>query len=1205
MKKTISILLALMLLLGAFPFALPAAAEDDPQTYSGTYGDDITWTLENGVLTVSGRGTIGELFMNQHVSLVKKVIINEGITELGKQAFCYMSNIESIVLPDSLETIGQVAFWDCWALKNITFGANLKYISSDAFPECRSLETVILPDSLTYLGAQAFYGCISLKKIQIPAGVTSIGSKTFYDCGQLEQLIILNGNAEMDDDCLVELHGATPTIYSYAGGSVEAFANEKGFNFVALYNNDTVIETVDGKTRAFGTCGSNIEWTLEDGILTVSGDGALKPVHMHNGTEWYSSWNEATGKFQTVTVDTENDGFPWTSILRQIDSTYLGNDRWDRADVVKRLYDGTLDVNSYWDATTNAVKKIVIEEGITSIAEGAFYEFIPEEIYLPSTVESLGKDAFSPALSTKIVVKNPTLDFSNGVLLFGCNAAQNGIPTWFETKEAYAQAYLRFLEADVPLTYLPHDVARTLATAVALKEGYGDENFANYVLEPFEADGIDTPDALIETILGIYNTILGTNYTSADEIMFPAPECTCETCTHGTCLDCKRAGCNCCDCKDFNNRAVEFNNNYTLYAFTDEFYTTCNAAIEAAHTEDLFEYINGTSTYYLGGAPQATDENNHVLDLTPVPWLTVYGYAGSTAETAAETSGVNFVALDADDTVWEIVDGKLRASGTCGDNCTWSIENGVLSINGDGAVHARKRLNENGEIESYFPWNDAIMRVYTEKYGEDEFKAYTAMMFGTIEPEEMLLDLSYPLDKLIIGEGITSFDENAFDRDYPMSGHVLTSAKSVVLPATLASMPDCMLNAEIANELIVKNPNFDFAASGIWVYGSMDASAVSTSAEAYMKLGISATAAAYIYNGLQELAYFAYELNRSAAIEASIAAIHNDPTLNEEEKAAALAQIEDDTDYTDAYIANNIAGLNQAFGWTVSSYAEATALVIAKLNERLGTSFTSADEVMVQSDNGKSHEYTPAFEAVLQPYKDAYEEVFATIDTKYYFLGNAPQWTENGETANLTPMPWVTVFGPSGSTAETAAAASGVNFQPLCPVNVNHTVAQKGEMAPTCTETGVSAGWFCEDCGRYLSGGETIAATGHRHTHTVAATEPTRRAHGFTEGVFCDDCQTYLSGHEVIHNQLGASKIVKEPTETEEGEVEIVCTVCGGKGLYALEKLEPGETPAPGQPDDGNDSGNGGGFRDFIRRLANGITNFFLRLIKWLGGGKK
>ena len=58
MKKTISVLLALVLLLGAFPFALPAAAADDPQTYSGTCGSNIEWTLEDGVLTVSGDGAI-------------------------------------------------------------------------------------------------------------------------------------------------------------------------------------------------------------------------------------------------------------------------------------------------------------------------------------------------------------------------------------------------------------------------------------------------------------------------------------------------------------------------------------------------------------------------------------------------------------------------------------------------------------------------------------------------------------------------------------------------------------------------------------------------------------------------------------------------------------------------------------------------------------------------------------------------------------------------------------------------------------------------------------------------------------------------------------------------------------------------------------------------------------------------------------------
>ena len=103
--------------------------------------------------------------------------------------------------------------------------------------------------------------------------------------------------------------------------------------------------------------------------------------------------------------------------------------------------------------------------------------------------------------------------------------------------------------------------------------------------------------------------------------------------------------------------------------------------------------------------------------------------------------------------------------------------------------------------------------------------------------------------------------------------------------------------------------------------------------------------------------------------------------------------------------------------------------------------------------------------------------------------------------------------------------------------------------------------------------------------------------------MFCNDCQTWLSGGEVIHNQRGVREVVKEPTETEEGEVIITCTVCGEQGLYALEKLPRQEQPDDPQPDSGDSSGFSR-FTEGVRNAMRGVIQFFLRLIRWLGGKK-
>ena len=200
------------------------------------------------------------------------------------------------------------------------------------------------------------------------------------------------------------------------------------------------------------------------------------------------------------------------------------------------------------------------------------------------------------------------------------------------------------------------------------------------------------------------------------------------------------------------------------------------------------------------------------------------------------------------------------------------------------------------------------------------------------------------------------------------------------------------------------------------------------------------------------------------------------------------------------------------------------------------------------------------------------------------------------------------LYGYPGSTAEAYAEthADTCHFIPLCSTDYTHTVTEKAEEAAACTAAGHTAGWYCEDCGGWLTGTE-IAPLNHANAQPVAETKPTASAHGFTAGVYCPDCDTWLSGHDVIHNQRGERTVVKEATEDAEGEVIIVCTACGESGLYALEKL-PHTDPQPEQSTDNGSNGSNGGednsFFGRLRKAARSIIEVFLRLIRWLGGKK-
>lgn len=78
----------------------------------------------------------------------KTIIINEGITAIGRRAFNAF-DCEKIVLPHSLRIIRSRAFANCRSLKHVIIPEGVVTIEFDAFYDCTSLKTMELPDTTT------------------------------------------------------------------------------------------------------------------------------------------------------------------------------------------------------------------------------------------------------------------------------------------------------------------------------------------------------------------------------------------------------------------------------------------------------------------------------------------------------------------------------------------------------------------------------------------------------------------------------------------------------------------------------------------------------------------------------------------------------------------------------------------------------------------------------------------------------------------------------------------------------------------------------------------------------------------------------------------------------------------------------------------------------------------------------------------------
>lgn len=141
---------------------------------------------------------------------VTEVVIPEGVTSIGAEAFEACGNLTNVTIPDGVASIGDSAFWYCENLVGVVIPNSVTTIGADAFWHCKKLKDITIPVSVASIGDGAFFGCQWLADIDgwivfrgvlynyygtstdvvIPKEVTSIGSSSFCNCAKLNSVVI-------------------------------------------------------------------------------------------------------------------------------------------------------------------------------------------------------------------------------------------------------------------------------------------------------------------------------------------------------------------------------------------------------------------------------------------------------------------------------------------------------------------------------------------------------------------------------------------------------------------------------------------------------------------------------------------------------------------------------------------------------------------------------------------------------------------------------------------------------------------------------------------------------------------------------------------------------------------------------------------------------------------------------------------------------
>ena len=180
---------------GSFDVSLTKSESGDDGN-NGTCGENLTWALDsNGTLTISGTGNMAG-WETDHApwydnrDSIKTVIIEDGVTSIGANAFFDCKGLSSVTIPNGVTSISSWAFGDCTALASITIPDSVTIIDYQAFFDCTGLTSVTIGNSVTSIGWSTFYGCTGLTSIIIPDSVTEIDHFAFGDCTGLTSITI-------------------------------------------------------------------------------------------------------------------------------------------------------------------------------------------------------------------------------------------------------------------------------------------------------------------------------------------------------------------------------------------------------------------------------------------------------------------------------------------------------------------------------------------------------------------------------------------------------------------------------------------------------------------------------------------------------------------------------------------------------------------------------------------------------------------------------------------------------------------------------------------------------------------------------------------------------------------------------------------------------------------------------------------------------
>ena len=356
---------------------------------SGTCGENVTWTLDDqGTVTISGSGEIIDFVDNgpdeslspfRGNESIKKVVIEDGITHIGRVCFKDCKNLDDIVIPESVESIDDSVFDGTpWLTKKLEEN-NIVIAGKTIIASEGCTGELIIPDGVKRIAAYAFQSS-KITSVVIPDSVTEIGTRAFMYSG-VTTATLGNGISIIDEG-----------VFFYCG------------KLSSVYIGNSV-ERID--SNAFGNCEKLAKFEVSSDNPNLCSIGGVVYNKAGDTIVLIPSGIESIDIPAAVTV-INNGAFSYCSNLKKVtipeSVTSIGDFAFENCSSLESVVipNSVTSIGSFTFGFCNELKNVTFPDGITSIPPQCFYYCQSlESIVLPDSVTSIGENTFDGCSSLK------------------------------------------------------------------------------------------------------------------------------------------------------------------------------------------------------------------------------------------------------------------------------------------------------------------------------------------------------------------------------------------------------------------------------------------------------------------------------------------------------------------------------------------------------------------------------------------------------------------------------------------------------------------------------------------------------------------------------------------------------------------------------------------------------------------------------------